>query len=193
MPCAAPARIKGITAACPLCPAVPTPSPACARSPGIGAARGAAAGRLSTPVSALLHSSRRAERRPPDARPSCPAAGTGLLAQPAPASSPAPDAVPDPAAAADRACHCPAAHCCHRCGPHAQAGGHPPTDHRPARGLRAEPRNCKPLPSPGADQGWTESWAKGGTGPSHRGGRRWRTSPPHPALFSNTSAEMAPL
>uniref|UniRef100_A0A673TU58 POU class 6 homeobox 1 n=1 Tax=Suricata suricatta TaxID=37032 RepID=A0A673TU58_SURSU len=132
-------------------------------------------------------SSCRAER-PPDTRTSCPA-GPGLLTCPAPASGPAPDAVPGPAAATDHPGHPTAAPRCHRYRPRPQAGGHPPTDHRPASRLRAEPGNCKLLPSPRADQGWTESWAKGGTGPSHRGGRRWRTSPLKTALFQHISGD----
>lgn len=180
MSCAAPARIKGITAACPLCPALPTPSHACATS--LGRSRsGAAARRLSTPVSALLRSSCRAERRSPDTGTSRPT-GTGrLLTHPAPAGSPAPDAVPDPAAAADHACS-PAAHCCRRYCPHPQAG-HPPTDRRPACGLRAEPRNCK-LTRDGPNLG-----PRVETGPSHRGGRRWRTNPPDTALFQHISRD----
>lgn len=143
---------------------------------------GAGARRLSTPVSALLRSSCRAERRSPDTRTSRPT-GTGrLLAHPVPASSPAPDAVPDPAAAADHACRSPAAHCCRRYCPHPQAG-YPPTDHRPACGLRAEPRNCK-LTRDGPNLG-----PRVETGPSHRGGRRWRTNPLNTALFQHISRD----
>lgn len=172
-------------------PRCPNPLSSLCQIPWDWSRSGAAAGRLSTPVSALLRSSCRAECRAPDTCPSCPAASasTGLVAHPAPASSPAPDAVPDPTAAADHTCHSPAAPCCHHDGSHTQAGGQPPTDHRPACGLCAKPRNCKPLPSPRADQGWTESRAKGGNGPSHRGGRRWRTSPLNMALFQHISRD----
>lgn len=192
LPRAAPARIKGTTAACPLCPAVPTPPLILGPDPLGLEPLWAAARHLSASVSALLRSSCRAERRSPDTRTSCPA-GTGLLAHAAPASGPAPDAVPDPAAAADHAGHSTAAHRCHRYCPRPQASGHPPTDHRPACRLRTESRNCKLLPSPRADQGWTESRAKGGTGPSHRGGRRWRTSPPENGSFPTHPQRWLPL
>lgn len=95
----------------------------------------AAARHLSTSVSALLHSSCRAEHRSSGTCTSHPT-GTGLLACPAPATSSAPAAVPDPTAATDHTCHSTAAHCCHRYCPHPQASGHPPTDHRPACRLR---------------------------------------------------------
>lgn len=116
-------------AQCPQCPVSFVPDPL-----GLEPCR-VTAGPLSASVSALLHSSCRAEHRSPDTCTSCPTS-PGLLAHPAPATSSAPDAVPDPAAATDHACHTPTAHCCHRRRPHPEASGHHPADHRPARGLR---------------------------------------------------------
>lgn len=139
---------------------------------------------LSASVSALLHSSCRAEHRSPGActsRPTSPA----LLACPAPTTGPAPDAVPAPATAADHTGHSTAAHCCHRHCPHPQVCGHPHTDHRSACRLRIQPGNRKLLPSPKPHRGWTGSLAKGEPDPSHGAVWRWRTSPLNAALFQH--------
>lgn len=134
--CAAPSKDQGNHSCLPPFPAAPAPSVLVPDPLGLELLW-ATARHLSTSVSALLHSSGRAEHRSAGTRTSCPT-GTGLLARPAPATSTGPDAVPDPAtaAAAEHARHSTAAHCCHRYRPHPQASGHPPTDHPTACQLR---------------------------------------------------------
>ena len=155
MACATPARIKGITA---VCAPTPMPDPRLVLVPDpLGLELlWPTARHLSASVSALLHSSCRAEHRSPGACTSRPT-GPALLACPAPTTGPAPDAVPAPATAADHTSHSTAAHCCHRYCPHPQVCGHPHTDHRSACRLRIQPGNRKLLPSPKAHRGWTGS------------------------------------